>query len=383
MSDPAEQHPEPDRLDGAPHPRETPRVIGQQAAEGAFLDAYTSGRMHHAWLLTGPRGIGKATLAWEIARFLLATPPAQDDGLFGAPPPPESLQIDPEHPVARRLRALSDPGLFLLRRGGAGSTESDRDKALREGRFSDAIRVDEIRKLHGFFGLSAADGGRRVVIVDSADEMTPQAANALLKMLEEPPARTTMLLVSHQPARLLPTIRSRCRTLRLAPLGPEDMAAALAQAGAEIAPADVVPLTSLSEGAPGAAMRLLTLDGLSLYRDLLGLLSSLPALDRARLLALAESCAGKGREDRLALLLTLTDQIAARLARTGVTGQPPPEITEGEAKQLARLSPDPATGRRWAETVQSAGDRARHARAVNIDPAALVTDLFLHLQKAV
>ncbi|SMX43847.1 DNA polymerase III subunit delta' [Maliponia aquimaris] len=364
--------PEPDRLEGAPHPRETARVLGQAQAEQTFLAAYTSGRMHHGWLLTGPRGLGKATLAWSIARFLLATPPAEGDGLFGAPTPPDSLHIDPDHPVARRTRALSEPGLFLLRRG----PNEKGDK------LADVIRVQEVRRLGGFFAMSAADGGRRVVIVDSADEMNTQAANALLKMLEEPPARTTLLLLSHQPARLLPTIRSRCRTLRLAPLDADDMAQALAQAGAEVAPDEVAALTVLAEGSVGAALRLITLDGLALYRDILGLLGSLPALDRPRLLALSDSCAGKGREERLDLLLTLTGQIAARLARTGATGQPPAEILRGEAEHLLRLSADPAAGRRWADTIQTAGDRARHARAVNIDAAALVTDLFLQLQRA-
>lgn len=373
--------PEPDRLDGAPHPRETLRLFGQHKAEQAFLTAYNSGRLHHGWLLTGPQGVGKATLAWKIARFLLATPPAEEEGLFGAPPPPDTLDIDTDHPIAHRIRALSDPGAFLLRRGGAGSSESERNKALKDGRFSDVIRVDEIRKLHTFFGLSAADGGRRVVIVDSADELNTQAANALLKMLEEPPARTTLMLLSHQPGRLLPTIRSRCRTLRLSPLGPEDMAAALEQAEVQVPPQTIAPLTTLAEGSVGAAMRLITLDGLPLYQEILTLLGTLPGLDRARLLSLADSCAGKTKEPRLALVLALTDQIAARLARTGVLGHPPPDILSGEAEILTRLAPDPATGRRWAETVQIAGDRARHARAVNIEASALVTDLFLQLQK--
>ena len=183
--------PEPDRIEGAPHPRDAPRVLGQAAAERAFLAAYNSGRLHHGWLITGPRGVGKATLAWAIARFLLATPAPDDGGLFGAPPPPASLVIDPEHPVARRMRALSEPGLFLLRRG----PNDKGDKLAAE------IRVGEVRRLSGFFQLSAADGGRRVVIVDAADEMNAQAANALLTMLEEPPARTTLLLISHQPSR--------------------------------------------------------------------------------------------------------------------------------------------------------------------------------------
>ncbi len=365
--------PEADRISGAPHPRETAGIFGQAQAEADFLTAYNASRLHHGWLLHGPRGTGKATLAWAIARFLLATPPQADDGLFGAAPPPQSLAIDPEHPVARRMRALSEPGLFLLRRG-------PNDKG---DRIADRILVKEVRKLANFFAMSAADGGRRVVIVDAADELNIQAANALLKMLEEPPARTTMLLISHQPAGLLPTIRSRCRALRLAPLSAEDMARALAQAGVEIAPEEAAALTELAGGSVGAAIRLINLDGLSLYRELLALLASLPALDRPRLLALSESCAGKGREERLDLLLTLTDQLTARMARCGATGfAPATEAAAGEAQAFARLAPDPRAARRWAEASQTAADRARHARAVNIDPASLVTDLFLTLAKA-
>ena len=212
--------PTPDQAPGAPHPREAVRLFGQDRAERAFLQAHSAGRLHHGWLLTGPRGVGKATLAWRIARFLLATPPAEDDGLFGAPPPPETLDISPDHPVAHRMLAGSEPGLACI-------TRTPNEKT---GRLRDQIAVEDIRKLGRFFGLSATDGGHRVVIVDAADDMNVSAANALLKMLEEPPARTTLLLISHQPSRLLPTIRSRCRTLRLSELSPQNLAAALAQA---------------------------------------------------------------------------------------------------------------------------------------------------------
>ena len=243
--------PLPDRVEGAPHPRETPHLIGQGAAERAFLDAYNAGRLHHGWLITGPRGVGKATLAWSIARFLLATPSGDDGGLFGdAPPLPDSLDIPVDHPVARRILAGSDPGLYLVRRWGAGTSDKDREKAFEEGRFSQDIRVSEIRGLASFIHLSAAEGGRRVVIVDAADEMNTQAANALLKMLEEPPARTVLLLVSHQPSRLLPTIRSRCRELRLSPLNPQDMAQSLAQAGVDPG-SDAGALAELSAGSVG------------------------------------------------------------------------------------------------------------------------------------
>jgi DNA polymerase-3 subunit delta' len=372
VSDP-DALPEPDRAPGVPHPRFCPAVIGQARAEADFLAAFNAGRLHHGWLLTGPRGVGKASLAWRIARFLLANPPAgADDGLFGAPPAPESLDVDPEHPVARRLRALSEPGLFLLRRG----ANDKGDKLAAE------IRVNEVRKLHGFLSLSAAEGGRRVVIVDAADELNVQAANAILKMLEEPPARCTLLLVSHQPARLLPTIRSRCRELRLAPLPPEEMTRALAQAETEVAPEEAAALAALADGSVGAAVRLINLDGLALYREVLALLGGIPAMDRSRLLRLAESCAGRGREDRLALLLSLTDLVTARIARTGVMGSPGAEVERGETEILRRLSPDAAAARRWAGAAQAASDRARHALSVNVDPAALVTDLFLQLARA-
>lgn len=371
MSDPADL-PEPDCAPSAPHPRHCPKVIGQARAEADFLTAFNSGRLHHGWLLTGPRGVGKASFAWAVARFLLATPPAGGDGLFGAPPPPDSLHIDPEHPVARRMRALSEPGLFLLRRG----PNDKGDKLAAE------IRVNEVRKLHGFLSLSSADGGHRVVIVDAADELNVQAANAILKMLEEPPARTTMLLISHQPARLLPTIRSRCRELRLTPLTTDEMAEALAQADTQVAPGDAAALAALADGSVGAAIRLINLEGLALYRDILGLLGSLPALDRQRLLRLSESCAGRGKEDRLDLLLTLTDLATARIARSGVLPPPEAEIAGGEIAVLQRLCPDADAARRWASAAQEASDRARHALAVNIDPAALVTDLYLQLAKA-
>jgi len=373
--------PEPDRVEGAPHPRETARLFGQEAAEAEFLDAFNTGRLHHGWLITGPRGVGKATLAWRIARFLLATPLVQEEGLFGAPPPPATLDVAPDHPVLRRLLALSDPGLFLLRRSGLGSSENDRTKAFAEGRFSNDIRVHDVRELGRFIHLSAADGGRRVVIVDAADDLNTQAANAILKMLEEPPARTVLLLISHQPSGLLPTIRSRCRTLRLAPLGPQDIAQALDQAG--IAPeGDPAALAELSGGSVGAAVRLLNLGGLKLYSDLVGLMESLPRLDRPRALRLAEAAATRGAEERLDLLFSLTDLMLARLARAGATGHAPrAEAAPGEAALLARLAPDARKGRDWADCAEAIGARARHGRAVNLDPASLVLDTVFRIQQ--
>src|SRR6056297_414801 len=379
MSD--DSSPLPDRIEGAPHPRETLNLIGQGAAEQGFLDAFTTGCLHHGLRITGPRGVGKATLAWRIARFLLATPIEDDGGLFGdAPPRPTTLDIDPDHPVARRIMAGSDPGLYLVRRWGAGSTEQAREKNFEEGKFSQDIRVSEIRGLARFIHLSSTEGGRRVVIVDAADEMNTQAANALLKMLEEPPARTTLLLVSHQPSRPLPTIRSRCRELRLSALPPEDMAEALAQAGVDPGP-DTAALAELSGGSVGEAVRLMNLGGLQIYAELVAIFKGLPQPDRGRALKLAEAAAARGGEEKLDLLIWLVDLFLSRLARSGALGAPRVEAAPGEADLFTRLAPHAHAGRAWADCAQEVGARSRHARAVNLDPAALVLDTVFKIQQ--
>lgn len=357
--------PQPDQIDGAPHPRETSVLVGQATAEAAFLDAFNGDRLHHGWLLTGPKGVGKATLAWRIARFLLATP--KDDGGMFAAPTPETLDIAADHPLNARMQALSEPSLFLLRRGW-----DDKAKKLKT-----VITVEEVRKLRGFFAMSNPDGGRRVVIVDAADEMNISAANALLKVLEEPPADCILLLIAHQPSRLLPTIRSRCRELRCRTLAPDEMAQALGAAGTD-GGAHAVALSELSGGSVGEAMRLLTLDGLTLYKEVMTVLDTLPRLDRAAALKLAEKAAARGVEGRLDLMLRLFDVALARLARAGL-GAVEAQATQGELLTLARLSPNEAAARAWAELAASSSARARHGQAVNLDPSSLILDMLLSM----
>ncbi|MGB9368216.1 MAG: DNA polymerase III subunit delta', partial [Xanthobacteraceae bacterium] len=190
-----------------PHPRQTLSLYGHFGAEQAFLESYRAGRVPHAWLIGGPRGIGKATLAYRMARFVFAYPSPQTAQNAA------SLALPPDHPVVRRVAAQGHPDLLALER-----------VADDKGKVPMFIPVDMVRRTIGFFGSTAGEGGWRVCIVDSADEMNAAGANALLKILEEPPSRCLLLVVSHAPGRLLPTIRSRCRHLALRALSAEDVA---------------------------------------------------------------------------------------------------------------------------------------------------------------
>lgn len=361
--------PEPDALDGAPHPRHAAQVFGHKGPEATFLDAFNAARLHHAWLITGPKGVGKATLAWRLARFLLAT--GEDDGALLAAPGPTTLDIPASAPVVHRLLALSEPRLFLLRRPYDEKTE----------RLRGEITVDETRSLRNFLSLSAADGGRRVVIIDSADEMNRSAANGILKLLEEPPAKVTFLIISHQPADLLPTIRSRCRDLRLAPLTPPDLSNALIQAGAEISEADREGLAQLAGGSVGEAFRLSHLDGLRLYAALIRLMSTLPKLDRPLARAVAEAGANRKMPEAFDLTVTLLDALLARAARAAATRHLPPEAAKGEAALIERLAQIPDAALIWADLAQHLGLRARQGKAVNLDPAALLMDMLLKVDE--
>ncbi|MFV0292039.1 MAG: DNA polymerase III subunit delta' [Paracoccus sp. (in: a-proteobacteria)] len=351
-----DETPESDRVPGAPHPRHSPAVIGHDAAVADFLTSVDAHRLHHAWLITGPRGVGKATLGWFITRWLLAGGQGND------------LTIAPDDPVARRISALSEPRLHLVRRGFDSRT----------GRLKAEIGVDDIRALLSFFHMSAAEGGRRIAIVDAADEMNGSAANALLKMLEEPPKGGLILLIAHQPARLLPTIRSRCRELRLSPLSPEDMSRVLTSLSAG---GDGAALSALSGGSVGEALRLDGQDGLAVYARIIALFQTLPRFDRIKARELAEGAGGKvtADGDPFDLRITLLDRFLTRLARAGLMGAPIPEAAPGEADLMTRLCPDADAARIWADAQAGLSARARSGRSVNLDPAALVMDMLTQL----
>jgi len=270
----------------ARQPRETTSLYGHGEAEATLLEAYRGRQFPHAWLLGGPQGIGKATLAYRFARFVLANPLASSPSVQSA----TSLAVDASHLVARQIAAGTHGGLLVLER-----TLNDRGVLRTE------IAVDDARATVSFFGSTSATGGWRVCVVDTVDELNANSANALLKVLEEPPSRSVFLLVSNTPARVLPTIQSRCRKLLLRPLEAADVARAVADA--TDTSADSEELTEAAERAEGSVARALTLMGgetLGLQHKTEAMLKSLPQLDPKGLHGLGDSLAGTNRATLLA-----------------------------------------------------------------------------------
>jgi DNA polymerase-3 subunit delta' len=330
-----------------PQPRDTHVLFGHADAEAALLAAYRGGRVPHALLFAGAKGIGKATLAYRMARFVLAHPdPAAPDVAAAT-----SLAVDPAHPVARRIAAQAQSDLLVLQR------TSNEKGVLRQ-----QIAVDDVRRSVSFFGSTAGEGGWRIAIVDAVDELNRAGANALLKVVEEPPRRALLLLVCHSAARVPATLRSRCRIITLRPLADADAAAAVAAAtGATASDPEVVAAASAAEGSVARAMALLDGDALELRQQALDMLNRLPAVDAKELHALGEAIAGTDPQPLAAFVDTVNGWLSQRLNR----GQ-------GEIGRLARLADV------WARIDQA----ARDAQTYNLERKPLVFGVFGWLAEA-
>jgi DNA polymerase III subunit delta' len=297
---------DPDQEPGSPHPREVFELFGHEAAEAELADSLSGGRSHHAWLITGPKGVGKATLAYRFARRLL-----------GAVPDPWSpLASSTEDIVSRKIAQGSHADLRTATRLDPEKGEIKRD-----------VTVAAIRDFTQFFTMTAdGAGGARVGIVDCADDMSSNAANALLKTLEEPPPGGTLILLAHAPGRLLPTLRSRCRRLDLSSLSEEAMAKALPDIDATT--------RALGVGRPGRARALAALGANKLYGTLSRHLSGLPRAPLDEALALADVCSDV---DRFHAVFDMMEDWLARAGRAGL-GLEISEIEPGESVLLARLA---------------------------------------------
>jgi len=351
-----------------PPPWRRDRLLGHETAEKTMLAAHQSGRLHHAWLLAGPRGIGKATLAWRFARFLLAG--QAQSGLFGAS---DSLDVPADAPGRSLVDARSHPDLFHLRRTLNPDT----------GRMRAEIAVDDVRELGAFMHMTPAMGQWRVAIVDAADEMNRNSANAVLKILEEPPPNAVLLIVAHAPGRLLPTIRSRCRRLVLQPLSDEIVVRLLGDYAPGVKEEERAVLARLSEGSIGRALELAGAGSLELYREMVDVLATLPELDMARLHGFAERFARRGEEANAAWrsLNYLFDSWLKGLARLAAVGGEAAAIVPAERGLQARLA-SAASLDRWMEAWEKAADLLSGADRVNLDRKQTVLASFLALQSA-
>lgn len=354
-------------MSGPPPPRANPHLTGHAAAEAALARAFASGKLPHAWLISGPRGVGKATLAWRFARCVLAR------GGQGAPPAGEGLSLDPAHPVFRRVASGGHADVATVERTADPRRNPDRVRTW--------IVVENARKLRDFFALAPAEGGWRVAVIDAADEMNRNAANAVLKIVEEPPARALLLLVAHVPGLVPATLRSRCRRLALSPLAEADVAAFLASARPELDAADRAALAALADGAPGAALTLADSGGLGIYRELTRLIAAAPGIDLLAVHAFADRLARRGAEPSFRIAMRLLARWFARLAAAGARGGPPAGALPEEEDAARRLL-DAAGLERWAALWEKTQDLAGRADLVNLDRKQVVLSLFMSLQAA-
>ena len=336
--------PEADREGDLAHPREVYDLLGHGDAERQAGEAFAEGRMHHAWMITGPKGVGKATFAWRLARRVLGGTPSGDS----------PLSVGPEDTVSRRLEALSHPDFLLIRR----PFDPKRGKLRAE------ITVDESRRAPDFFSKSASDSAWRVCIVDAADEMNTNAANALLKTLEEPPAKGLLLLVVNAPGRLPTTIRSRCRRLSLRPSDPDACASWLTDRhGIETEIAR--RCADLAGGAPGRALALSHSDAPQLKETLDSVLSNLPRLDSRAVGALAGETAKRDGEAVRRTLMEFLERFAHDRARASVL--------EGQGAERAGI---------WVKAGDALARLARESETLYLDPKQTTHAAFTILKEA-
>lgn len=341
----ADQHP------GAPHPRSQSLLFGHQDAERDFLEGWRSNRLHHAWLVGGSEGIGKATFAWRATRFLLANPDPSAPGASDI----SSLYVAPDSRVFRQVASGAHPDVAVIRRG-----------LRKDGKgFSAEIAVADVRRALDLFGSTA--NGWRVVIVDCADDLNTAGANALLKAIEEPPPRAVVFVISHAPARILPTIRSRCRRQNLRPLSDADVTQAVLSLGdpwSHVDSAGLAEAVSLGQGSVGETLSMLDEDRRTLIRQTRALLEALPRMDLAKILSLADQVARREQTEAFHTMLQAMEVWASALVRSQAGLGP------------HRLAP-------LVEVWEKNAHAAREAEAYNLDRRPLVMSMFGDLAEAV
>ena len=362
-------------------PRNTIELVGHEHAEQLFLDAFNAEKIHHAWMITGPKGIGKATLAYKMARFLLNNPPEDDQGpgLCGdvlEKAALTSLETDLESQANHLVNAGSNPDLMI----------TERTEDPKTGKMRSNILVDDVRKINQFFHKTSSDGGWRVAIVDTADEMNRNAANAILKILEEPPKNSILIILAHAPGRLLPTIKSRCRMLPLKPLKSQTVKEILQKNYPDKEENIIDGYVALSNGSPGYAISLIEHQGLKVYREILGLLSTMPNINVPLMHDFAGAITTKKSGDTFLLFSEMLSQFISRMVRhvsylnTGHTHNIKEALTE-EFKLMEELG-EIIPLDQWAGLWEKISEKMKVTDQLNMDRKQTVIDILNMINSA-
>jgi len=347
-------------------------LIGHEKAERFLAEAFNAERLHHSWLISGPRGVGKATLAYRFAKYVLANFKSDVDlysNTLELIEKPNSLYVPREHPVFQRVAAGGHADLLVIERS-----------ENKQGNLSSVIIADDVRNARNFFRMTAGEGGWRIIILDSVDEMNVYASNALLKMLEEPPQRALLLLISHNPGRLLPTIRSRCQTLRLEPLKASCLVNWLLARAPDEPIKELEIVSFLAEGSIGRALELIELGGVSIYTDIMTLLESAPNIDTSSLHALASKLASKKGIDNFKLTGELIRWILARIIKFSARydGQ---ELSVEEQALFEKIVGGSSLDR-WLNVWENVDDILASADSANLDRKQVLLNTFSFISQA-
>ena len=363
-----------DKIAGAPHPMLANEIIGHSSQKLSFLNSFASNRLPQCWLLAGDMGIGKASFAWLIAKFLLTTKYQPADLKIDLNESNINSILEPQSgSTLNRIISGSEQRVYIVRRG-----YNEKRKT-----FFKNISIEDVRKLQSYCSLSIADGGKRIIIIDTADDLNKSSSNALLKLLEEPPKNTIFLLISHQPNLLLPTLKSRCQKLSFSNLDQTDLGAVLTAIGCKIEPSDQVSLSILSKGSAGAACRLLNSNCINLYSDILNISSSLPNLNINKILQLSQNYFAKAKPGEFEIFLEMMQHFFSRLCKTGAMQKPVlPSVTENEAKIMKNLCPNLKSAHLWSEAANITLKKLNKGYLLNIDIESLILDAFIYLEKS-
>lgn len=362
-----------DKMAGAPHPMQTKEIIGHNAQKLNFVSSFANNRLPQCWLLAGDKGIGKASFAWQVSKFLLTTTHKPADLKIDLNSTDINSILEPQSgSTLSRIISGSEQRIYIVRRA-----YNENKKA-----FLKNISIEEIRKLQSYCSLSIADGGKRIIIIDSADDLNKSSGNALLKLLEEPPKNTLFLLISHKPNVLLPTIKSRCQKLSFSNLDQADLAAVLGAIGCKIDQSEENALSILSKGSAGAACRIINSNCINLYKDILKIISSLPNLNINRTLQLSQDYFSKAKPDNFEIFYEMMQQFFSRLCKTAAMQSAMlPSVSNEEARIMSNLCPSRKSASLWSEAANITLAKLNKGYLLNINIESLIVDAFIYLEK--